>query len=121
MASEILRVVNDLLKAKGLMLRSGTVVDATLIAAPSSTKNATDERAPDIKQRRKDLQWYFGMKCHIGVDAESGLVHMVCGMGGHVSDVVAANTLLHGRETDVFADAGYQGAGKRPDAKPGVN
>lgn len=121
LAPQILQIVNDLLTAKGLLLKSGTVVDATLIAAPSSTKNASGERDPEMKQSRKGQQWYFGMKAHIGVDAESGLVHTVRGTGGHVNDVVEANSLLHGQETDVFADAGYQGAGKRPDAKPSVN
>jgi IS5 family transposase len=121
LAAQILQIINDLLSHKGLLLKSGTVVDATLIAAPSSTKNATGERDPDMKQSRKGQQWYFGMKCHIGVDAESGLVHTVRGTSGHVNDVIEANSLLHGQERDVFADAGYQGAGKRPDAQPGVN
>jgi transposase, IS5 family len=121
LAAQILQTINDLLSHKGLLLKSGTVVDATLIAAPSSTKNATGERDPDMKQSRKGQQWYFGMKCHIGVDAESGLVHTVRGTSGHVNDVIEANSLLHGQESDVFADAGYQGAGKRPDAQPGVN
>lgn len=121
LAAQILQTINDLLSHKGLLLKSGTVVDATLIAAPSSTKNATGERDPDMKQSRKGQQWYFGMKCHIGVDAESGLVHTVRGTSGHVNDVIQANSLLHGQESDVFADAGYQGAGKRPDAQPGVN
>jgi IS5 family transposase len=121
LAAQILQTINDLLSHKGLLLKSGTVVDATLIAAPSSTKNATGERDPEMKQSRKGQQWYFGMKCHIGVDAESGLVHTVRGTSGHVNDVIEANSLLHGQESDVFADAGYQGAGKRPDAQPGVN
>jgi IS5 family transposase len=118
---QMLKAVNDLLTAKGLLLKSGTVVDATLIAAPSSTKNASGERDPEMKQSRKGQQWYFGMKAHIGVDAESGLVHTVRGTAGSVNDVVEANSLLHGQESDVFADAGYQGAGKRPDARAGVN
>ncbi|MFM2449924.1 MAG: hypothetical protein RIS44_2374 [Pseudomonadota bacterium] len=121
LAAQILQTINDLLSHKGLLLKSGTVVDATLIAAPSSTKNAAGERDPEMKQSRKGQQWYFGMKCHIGVDAESGLVHTVRGTSGHVNDVIEANSLLHGQESDVFADAGYQGAGKRPDAQPGVN
>jgi IS5 family transposase len=120
LAEQILKTVNDLLTAKGLMLKSGTVVDATLIAAPSSTKNASGERDPEMKQSKKGNQWYFGMKAHIAVDAASGLVHTVRGTTGSVNDVVEANSLLHGQETDVFADAGYQGAGKRPDAKPDV-
>jgi IS5 family transposase len=120
LAERILATVNLLLGAKGLMLRSGTVVDATLISAPSSTKNASGERDPEMHQSKKGQQWFFGMKAHIGVDAESGLVHTVRGTSGNVSDVVEANSLLHGQETDVFADAGYQGAHKRPDAKADV-
>ena len=120
LAPQILWVVNDLLRAEGLMLRAGTVVDATLIAAPSSTKNASGERDPEMHQSKKGNQWYFGMKAHIGVDAESGLVHTVRGSSGNVNDVVEGNALLHGEETEVFADAGYQGADKRPDAKDDV-
>ncbi|OXM39366.1 IS5/IS1182 family transposase, partial [Pseudomonas fluvialis] len=120
LAERILATVNLLLGAKGLMLRSGTVVDATLISAPSSTKNASGERDPEMYQSKKGQQWFFGMKAHIGVDADSGLVHTVRGTSGNVNDVVEANSLLHGQETDVFADAGYQGAHKRPDAKEDV-
>ncbi len=121
LAEQILAVVNDLLRDKGLLLKAGTVVDATLIAAPSSTKNQTGERDPEMHQTKKGNQWHFGMKAHIGVDAESGLVHTVRGTAANVNDVVEANSLLHGQETDVFADAGYQGAAKRPDAKADVN
>ena len=120
LAERILATVNLLLGAKGLMLRSGTVVDATLISAPSSTKNASGERDPEMHQSKKGQQWFFGMKAHIGVDADSGLVHTVRGTAGNVNDVVEAISLLHGQETDVFADAGYQGAHKRPDAKEDV-
>ena len=121
LAEQILGLVNELLCAKGLMLRAGTVVDATLIAAPSSTKNASGERDPEMHQSKKGNQWYFGMKAHIGVDAESGLVHTVRGTSGNVNDVVEGNALLHGQESEVFADAGYQGAHKRADARDGVN
>lgn len=120
LTAQILTVVNDLLRGKGLMLRAGTVVDATLIAAPSSTKNASGERDPEMHQSKKGKQWFFGMKAHIGVDAQSGLVHTVRGTAGNVSDVVEANALLHGDETTVFADAGYQGAHKRAGAREGV-
>jgi IS5 family transposase len=120
MAPQILGVVNELLSRKGLLLKAGTVVDATLISAPSSTKNASGERDPEMHQSKKGNQWYFGMKAHIGVDAESGLVHSVCSTAGNVNDVVQANSLLHGEETDAFGDAGYQGANKRPDAKAEV-
>ena len=102
------------------MLKAGTVVDATLIAAPSSTKNQSGERDPEMHQAKKGNQWHFGMKAHIGVDAESGLVHTVKGTAANVNDVVEANALLHGEESDAFGDAGYQGAGKRPDANEDV-
>jgi transposase, IS5 family len=105
---------------KGLLLRAGTVVDATLIAAPSSIKNSSGQRDPEMHQPKKGSQWYFGMTGPLGVDAESGLVHTVRGTSGNVNNVVEANALLHGQETEAFADAGYQGAHKRPDAKRGV-
>ena len=109
--------LNARLDADGLVMRGGSIVDATIIAAPSSTKNATGTRDPEMRQTRKGNQWYFGMKAHAGVDADSGLVHTVRGTAGNVSDVVEANSLLHGQETDAFGDAGYQGVDKRPDAK----
>ncbi len=117
---QILAEVNALLAAQGLMLRSGTVVDATLIAAPSSTKNQDKLRDPEMHSSQKGKQWYFGMKAHIGVDAESGLVHTVRGTTGSVNDVVQANALLHGEEAEAWGDAGYQGADKRPDASGDV-
>ncbi|MES8604990.1 IS5 family transposase, partial [Cutibacterium acnes] len=105
--------VNRMLTVRGLMLKSGTIVDATLIADPSSTKNARRERDPEMHQTKKGNQWYFGMKAHVGVDAETGLVHTVVATAANVSDVTQAHRLLHGQETDVFADAGYQGVDKR--------
>ena len=96
------------------------MVDATVIAATSSTKNQSGERDPEMHQSKKGNQWYFGMKAHIGVDADSGLVHTGRGTRGNVNDVVQANSLLHGQETDAFGDAGYQGVDKRPDARAGV-
>ena len=119
LAPRILATINGLLTERGLMLRQGTMVDATLIHAPSSTKNASGERDPDMHQTKKGNQWYFGMKAHIGADAESGLVHTVRCTAANVNDVVEANGLLHGEELEVYCDAGYQGADKRPDAKPG--
>lgn len=116
LATDMLRVVNDILQAKGLMMKKGTVVDATLIAAPSSTKNAEGERDPEMKQAKKGNQWYFGMKAHIGVDADSGLVHSVVGTAASVNDVTQAGSLLHGQEEAAFGDAGYQGVHKRPEA-----
>jgi IS5 family transposase len=116
LATDMLRVVNDLLQYKGLMLRSGTAVDATLISAPSSTKNAEGERDPEMKQTKKGNNWYFGMKAHIGVDAHSGLVHTVVGTPANVNDLNVAGQLLHGDEHAAFGDAGYRGVHKRPEA-----
>jgi transposase, IS5 family len=93
--------VNAHLRRKGLMLRKGTIVDATIIAAPSSTKNQSGERDPEMDQTRKGEQWYFGMKAHIGVDAESGLVHTVVTSKASEADVTKANELLHGKEVQV--------------------
>ena len=119
---QILATVNATLAAKGLLLKSGTVVDATLIAAPGSTKNSSGERDPEMHQTKKGNQWHFGMKAHIGVDADSGLVHTVVGTAANVNDVTQAHALLHGEETDVFADAGYQGVSKRQETQDiGVN
>ena len=117
LAPKMLEAVNATLAAKGLMLKEGTAVDASLIAAPSSTKNSTGTRDPEMHQTRKGNQWYFGMKCHIGVDADSGLVHTVVGTSANVNDVTQAHALVHGEEADVFADAGYQGVDKRDDTQ----
>jgi transposase, IS5 family len=120
LADEILATVNELLTSQGLLLKVGTVVDATLIAAPSSTKNKDHKRDPDMHSSKKGEQMYFGMKAHIGADADSGLVHTVRGTWGNVHDVTEGNSLLHGQEVMGFGDAGYQGVDKRPDAKQGV-
>ncbi|MEO6147296.1 MAG: IS5 family transposase [Sulfuriferula sp.] len=120
LAEQILSTINALLIRRGLLLKAGTVVDATLIAAPTSTKNADQARDPEMHATQKGKQWYFGMKAHIGADAESGLVHMVRGSAAHVNDVTEGNDLLQGQETDVFADAGYQGADPRPNAQARV-
>lgn len=109
--------INAHLAANGLLMRSGTIVDATIIAAPSSTKNAEQARDPEMHQTRKGKQWFFGMKAHIGVDAESGLVHSLIGTAANVGDVTQAGALLHGNETAAFGDAGYQGVAKREEAK----
>ncbi len=120
LAAQILVAVNDTLSAKGLLLKSGSVVDATLIAAPSSTKNSSGTRDPEMHQTKKGNQWHFGMKAHIGADLSSGLVHTVVGTAANVNDVKVGNALLHGGETDVFADAGYRGAHKRSDTTGAV-
>lgn len=116
LALDMLRVINDILQAKGMLMRTGTVVDATLISAPSSTKNAEGERDPEMKQTKKGNNWYFGMKTHIGVDAQSGLVHTVAGTAANVNNLNMAGALLHGEEEAAFGDAGYQGVHKRPEA-----
>ena len=116
LAIQLLASINATLARAGLMLKTGTMVDATLIAAPSSTKNESGERDPQMKQTKKGNQWYFGMKARVGADACSGLVHTVVGTAANVNDVTVADALLHGEESDAFGDAGYQGAHKRPEA-----
>ena len=105
--------INADLTARGLLLREGTLVDATLIAAPSSTKNEQKKRDPEMHQTRKGNQWYFGMKAHIGADRDSKLVHTVVVTAANVADVTQAAELLHGAEQQVHADAGYTGVEKR--------
>ncbi len=112
-ADRLLAEVNTLLSEQGLLLRQGTLVDATLIAAPSSTKNQDRARDPEMHQTRKGNNWHFGMKAHIGVDAESGLTHTVVTTPANIHDVTQTHALMHGAETDVFGDAGYVGAEKR--------
>ncbi len=113
LAPAILATVNTHLSGQGLLLRQGTIVDATIIHAPSSTKNKDKTRDPEMHSTRKGNQWYFGMKAHIGVDVESGLVHTVTGTAANVADVLEVDKLLHGKEKTVYADAGYTGAEKR--------
>ncbi|WP_144421969.1 IS5 family transposase [Xanthomonas campestris] len=113
LAARMLEAVNAHLARKGQSLRSGTIVDATLIAAPGSTKNADHARDPEMHQTKKGNQWYFGMKAHIGVDEFSGLVHHVHCTAANVADVTVTHTLLHGKEDSVFGDSGYTGADKR--------
>lgn len=113
LAPEIFARVNRYLGRKGLLLKRGSIVDATIIAAPSSTKNAEGERDPEMHQTKKGNQWYFGMKAHIGADADSGLVHTVTTTPANEADVEVVDELLHGKEEVVYADAGYTGADKR--------
>ena len=117
LAQEILQRVNAHLSRKGLMLKRGSIVDATIIAAPSSTKNAEGERDPEMHQTKKGNQWHFGMKAHIGVDADSGLVHTVTTTPANEADVEVVDELLHGKEEVVHADSGYTGADKRVERK----
>ena len=111
----IFATINAHLARQGLLLREGTLVDATLIAAPPSTKNRDRARDPDMHQVKKGNQWHFGMKAHIGVDLDSGLVHTVLTTPANVNDVTQAHGLLHGQETVALGDAGYQGVAKRPE------
>jgi IS5 family transposase len=113
LAEDILKLVNGHLARKGLLLKKGSIVDATIIAAPSSTKNSTGERDPEMHQTKKGNQWHFGMKAHIAVDAESGLVHTVTTTPANEADVEQITDLLHGKEEQVWADSGYRGAAKR--------
>jgi IS5 family transposase len=113
LAEDILKLVNAHLARKGLLLKRGSIVDATIIAAPSSTKNSSGKRDPEMHQTQKGNQWHFGMKAHIAVDAESGLVHTVTTTAANESDVGQIADLLHGKEEQVWADSGYRGASKR--------
>ena len=107
--------INRHLESQGLRLQEGTIVDASIIAAPSSTKNRSKERDPEMHQTKKGNEWHFGMKVHIGVDSQTGVVHSVSTTPANVYDVTETPRLLHGGETRVWGDAGYQGVHKRPE------
>ncbi len=109
--------LNRLFEANGLVMRGGTVVDATLIAAPASTKNATGTRDPQMHQTRKGNQWYFGMKAHIGADAGTGYVHSVTVTAANVTDVEQIAKLIRADDEIVYADAGYRGVEKRAEIR----
>ena len=109
----LLEEINAHLESQGLRLREGTIVDASIIEAPSSTKNRAGERDPEMRQTKKGNQWHFGMKVHIGVDADTGLVHSMTTTADNAHDVTEAHNLLHGGEAVVWGDAGYQGVHKR--------
>jgi len=113
LTERIFTAINTVLAAKGLLLKEGTVVDATIIEAPSSTKNKDWTRDSEMHQTKKGNQWHFGMKAHIGVDADSGLTHTLVTTAANVSDITQAHALLHGDETTAFGDAGYQGVERR--------
>ena len=115
LGDQIFEAVKAHLNANGMAMKQGTIIDATIIAAPSSTKNEKRERDPEMHQTCKGKQWHFGMKVHIGVDSESGLIHSVETTAANVHDLTPAAELLHGEETVVYSDAGYQGIEKRPE------
>ena len=109
----LLDQVNAHLSERGLLMREGSMVDATIINAPTSTKNKDKARDPEMHQTKKRNQWYHGMKAHIGVDAASGLVHSTHYTAANESNVAHTHEVLHGQETDVYLDAGYTGVAKR--------
>ena len=119
LAACILETINNYLRDKGLSLRQGTIVDATIIHTPCSTKNKNKnkkgKRDPEMHQTKKGNQYFFGMKAHIGADAESGLVHHVHGTAANVADITEVAHLLYGDENVICADAGYTGVEKRPE------
>jgi IS5 family transposase len=117
LSKQIFEMVKAHLKSHGMAMKQGTIIDATLIAAPSSTKNKKGERDPEIHQTRKGKQWYFGMKVHIGVDKDNGLIHSIETTAANVHDLTPAAELLHGQENVVYADSGYQGIEKREEMK----
>ncbi|GAB7546851.1 IS5 family transposase [Cupriavidus sp. 8B] len=109
--------VKAVLSERGLLMREGTMVDATLIAAPSSTKNKGKSRDPEMHQTKKGNEWHFGMKAHVGADADSGLVHSLHTTAANESDIAHTHHLLHGEESQVHLDAGYTGVERRDEIK----
>jgi len=122
LGKKIFATVNQYLRASGMKVTTGTIVDATIINAPSSTKNEAQQRDPDMRQTKKGGQWYFGMKAHIGVDSQSKMIHSVEATSANVHDSQVLVQLLHGEETRVYGDSAYVGQGeaikgKSPKAK----
>jgi len=113
LTQRIFEEINASLSERGLFMREGTIVDATIIAAAPSTKNKAKQRDPSMKQTRKGNQWFFGMKAHIGVDAVTGLTHSVVATSANQADITVAEQLLRDGKEPVYADAGYTGLGKR--------
>jgi IS5 family transposase len=109
LGGEMLETVNRHLEAKGIRIATGTIIDASIVHAPSSTKNAAGKRDPEMHQTKKGNQWHFGLKTHIGVDSKEGHVHSVATTAASVSDVHMLPDLLHGEERKVWGDGGYQG------------
>ena len=107
--------INRVMEASGHIMKGGTIVDATIIDAPSSTKNTEKKRDPEMHSAKKGNQWRFGMKCHIGVDAGSGLVHTVVTTSANVHDVTVASELIREDDEVVYGDSGYLGVQKRPE------
>jgi len=112
LTQRIFKEINAHLAEKGLFMREGTIVDATIVAAAPSTKNKSKHRDPEMKQTKKGNQWYFGMKAHIGVDAVTGLAHSVAATSANVADVTLAGALIREDDKRVYGDAGYTGMWK---------
>jgi IS5 family transposase len=112
LGKKLLVAMNEYLRRNGIKISNGTIVDATIINAPSSTKNQDGKRDPEMHQTAKGQQWYFGMKAHLGVDSKSKLIHTILASAANVADREALPYLLHGRETRVWGDQGYQGQTK---------
>jgi IS5 family transposase len=115
LGEKLFEAQNQIFEEEGWIMRGGSIVDATIIAAPSSTKNATGARDPEMHQTKKGNQWYFGMKAHIGVDAGTGYAHSVRATAANVHDLDEAVNLVRDDDEVVYVDAGYQGAEKRPE------
>ena len=113
--------VNERLDKSGLIMHGGTIVDASLIAAPKSTKNKTGERDPEMHQTQKGNEWYFGMKVHAGVDAATGYVHSLTGTSANMHDVSETSKLIREDDHVVYGDSGYLGAPERPEIKNDEN
>ncbi len=113
LGSKLFAEINKHLDEQGLVLREGSIVDASIIEAPTSTKNKDGERDPEMHQTKKGNEWHFGMKMHIGTDAETGLAHSLTTTAANVHDITETDKLLHGEESEVWCDAGYQGVHKR--------
>ncbi|OLD37011.1 MAG: IS5 family transposase [Armatimonadetes bacterium 13_1_40CM_3_65_7] len=109
LGGEMLETVNLYLESKGVRITTGTIVDATLIHAPSSTKNREQQRDPEMHQTKKGQQWYFGMKAHVGVDSKTKIIHTAVVTPAHVADATVLPELLHGEESRVWGDQGYVG------------
>jgi IS5 family transposase len=109
LGGEMLETVNLHLQEKGVRITTGTIVDATIIHAPSSTKNQSQQRDPEVHQTRQGRQWYFGMKAHVGVDSKTKTIHTVVATAANVADSTVLAELLHGEETRVWGDQAYRG------------
>ena len=117
LARKIFKVVNQWLTDAAVLLKEGALVDAIIIEAPTSTKNKSGERDPDMHQTKKGNAWHFGMRAHIGIDARTGFIHSFTTTAANEHDLNQAGQLLHGEVQFIFADAGYQGAEKREELK----